>query len=698
MAIYDLKSADPHEIGDAQWKVLGRLSLNPEKNVFLATNESKKIVIKFLSVQEGGSEEDWHKWGQEVAILQKLDHPQIPKLVDFDFSDTNNPWIATEYIQGQTLEETVEKGTLFEGTDWFNLVTELAKILKSIHESGIVHRDISPGNILVSDGHPYIIDFGLAQFLDSESNISNAIGATKPTMSPEHLAETLDPRMDVFSLGSTLVYGGTGRFPFDINAQDNLSEVSQSKIYGDWETRILYSRPDLTGLTYGQAKLVKPMLYKKIQDRITSEDLLRSLNRLNFSASNHPEIDFSILRSYLRYGERKLKGRSALYGKKRRLKQIGAASVGSILVIAGAASGQFANAKSTYETWKISDCIKYLEVGQINEAIRACLESVKDGELQASPYLALAYLGKDLKAEAMQVLTKCKETNIACKSLHYRNSNDVEEASTQLKKALESGFLPAAYYLARLYDDNGDKDEALYWIKRGHDLGAKIATFQYVIWMYDQKNYELALDLLLNTDIERKDLVWSAKIQQYDDVIERATVSVLYKSNQESEIEKFLLNCSLSDVPYCMGELSLYYLYKEQWLDLVKWAQEGANKGDSGAMYALAKYYRHLNGTSGKKYGDNKLEEQISEWTQLSAQSGYLPAVREMWFFDLLKYVNEDDEESLKSACYWYLKGLTMKEDQSKEALLFYTYSPYVSFSTDSALKLMEVWNCPSRF
>jgi serine/threonine protein kinase len=698
VAIYALKSDDPKVIGDAQWKVLGRLSLNPEKNVFLATSESKKIVIKLLSVHEGGSEDDWHKWGQEVAILQKLDHPHIPKLVDYDFSDTNNPWIATEYVEGQTLEETVEKGNLFKGTDWLNLVSGLAKILKDIHERGIVHRDISPGNILVNDGQPFIIDFGLAQFLDTESNISNAIGATKPTMSPEHLAETLDPRMDLFSLGSTLVYGGTGRYPFDTDTQENLLEVAQTKIYGDWETRILYSRPDLTGLTYSQAKLIKPMLYKKLEDRISSEDLLRSLNRLELAANNHPEIDFSVLRSYLRYGERKLKGRSALYGKKRRLRQIGAASVCSILVIAGITSGQFANAKSTYDKWKISDCIKYLEVGQVNEAIRACLVSVNDGELQASPYLALAYLGKDLKAEAMKVITKCKETDIACKSLYYRNSKDVEDASNQLKKALDSGFLPAAYYLARMYEDNGNSSEALYWIKRGHDLGSKIATFQYVMWMYDQKNYELALNLLLNTNIERKDLVWNAKIQQYDDVIERATVAVLYKSNRESEIERYLTNCSISDVPYCMGELSLYYLYKEQWLDLVKWAQEGANKGDSGAMYALAKYYRHLNGTSGKKYGDDKLEEQISEWTQLSAQSGYLPAIREMWFFDLLKYVNKDDEESLKSACYWYLKGITMKEDQTKEALLFYTYSPYVSFSTDSALKLMEVWNCPSKF
>ena len=698
MAIYALKSDDPYEIGDARWKVLGRLSPNPDKNVFLATNESKKIVIKLLSVQEGGSEEDWQKWGQEVAILQKLDHPQIPKLVEYDFSDTNNPWIATEYVEGQTLEETVEKGTLFKGTEWLNLANKLAKILRDIHEKGIVHRDISPGNILVSDGQPFIIDFGLAQFLDTESNISNAIGATKPTMSPEHLVETLDPRMDVFSLGSTLVYGGTGRFPFDSTTQESLFEDSQSKIYGEWETRILFSRPDLTGLTYSQAKLVKPMLFKKLEDRITSEDLLRSLNGLDLVANNHPEIDFSVLRSYLRYGERKLKGRSALYGKKRRLRQIGAGSVCSILVIAGITSGQFANAKSTYEKWKISDCIKYLEVGQINEAIRACLESVNNGELQASPYLALAYLGKDLKAEAMQVITNCKETDIACRSLYYRNSKNVEDASTQLKKALDSGFLPAAYYLARMYEDNGMNSEALHWIKRAHDLGSKMATFQYAMWMYDQENYELAFNLLLNTKIERKDLVWNAKIQQYDDVIERATVAVLYKSNRESEIEKYLTNCSNSDVPYCMGELSLYYLYKEQWLSLVKWAQEGANKGDSGAMYALAKYYRHLNETSGKKYGDDKLEEKISQWTQLSAQSGYLPAVREMWFFDLLKYVNKDDEESLKSACYWYLKGLTMKEDQTKEAQLFYTYSPYVSFSTDSALKLMEVWNCPSKF
>ena len=698
MAIYALNSDDPHVIGDAQWKVLGRLSLNPEKNVFLATNGSQKIVIKLLSIHEGGSADDWQSWGQEVAVLQKLDHPRIPKLIDYDFSNANSPWIGTEYVEGQTLEEIVNEGRLFKGVSWLNLVNELASLLNIIHKNGIVHRDISPGNILIRDEKPYFIDFGLAQFLDTESNITSELGATKPTMSPEHLGEILEPRMDIFSLGSTLVYGGTGQFPFEYSSNDLSTDVPDIQNSRYWENRVLYSRPNLNGLTHSQAKLIKPMLYKKLTDRISSEDLLRALRDLNVGGGNELEIDYSVLRSYLKYGDRKLKGRSSLYGKKRRLRQVAAASFFSALTVVGIASGFFTDANDAYKKWKISDCIKYLEVGQISEAIRSCLEKVNSGELKASPYLALAYLGKDLKTEASQVLAECKDRDVTCRSLFYRNSKDVEVASTELKGAIDSGFLPAAYYLARMYDENGDKEEALLWIKRGHDLGSKIATFQYVMWLYDQKNYDLALDLLFNTDIKRKDLVWNSKIQQYNDVVERATVAVLYKSPRRGEIEEYLTDCAVAGVPYCMGELSLYYLYKERWLDLVRWAQEGANKGDSGAMYALAKYYRNLNGNSGKEFGDKEIEGKISEWTLLSAQGGYLPAIREMWFFDLLKYVNDDDEESLKSACYWYLRGLTMKEDQSKEPGIFYTYSPYVSFSEESALRLMEAWNCPSRF
>jgi len=698
VAFFDLGPDDPQVIGDAEWKVLGRLSLNPDKRIYLAADESKKIAIKLLSPHEGGSKDDWHRWGQEVAVLQKLTHHRVPKLVDYDFSDTNNPWIATEYIEGQTIEEIVGGGGLFQGAEWLHLLGELANVLQKIHESGIVHRDISPGNILIRDGNPFIIDFGLAQFLDSESNVSNEIGATKQTMSPEHLGEILDPRMDIFSLGSTMVYGGTGRFPFELPHDEDLQDVSDDQRARDWENSVLYARPNLEGLTRIQAKLVKPMLYKRVTDRINSEDLLRSFRDLNVRGRNESEIDYSVLRSYLRYGDRKLKGRSSLYGKKRRLRQIVTASFFFVITVVGFASGFFADANDSYRKWKISDCINYLEVGQVNEAIRACLEKVNNGELDASPYLALAYLGKDLKTEASQVLAKCKDTDVACRSIFYRNSKDVEVASNELKNALNSGFLPAAYYLARMYDENGYKSEALYWVKRGHELGSKISTFQYVMWLYDQENYDFALDLLVNTDIKRKDLVWSSKIQQYDDVKERATVAVLYKSPRRGEIEEYLTDCAISGVPYCMGELSLYYLYKERWLDLVRWAQEGANKGDSGAMYALAKYYRHLNGNSGKEFGDKEIEGKISEWTLLSAQGGYLPAIREMWFFDLLKYVKDDDEESLKSACYWYLRGLTMKEDQSKEPGIFYTYSPYVSFSGEPALRLMEAWNCPSRF
>ena len=73
--------------------------------------------------------------------------------------------------------------------------------------------------------------------------------------------------------------------------------------------------------------------------------------------------------------------------------------------------------------------------------------------------MALAYLGKDLKTEASQVLAECKDRDVTCRSLFYRISKDVEVASTELKGAIDSGFLPAAYYLARMYDENGDKEE-----------------------------------------------------------------------------------------------------------------------------------------------------------------------------------------------------------------------------------------------
>jgi serine/threonine protein kinase len=702
VALYALRSEDPKTIGDARWNVIARLSENPNKSIFLATKDSQRVAIKILSSQLGGSSDDWEKWGQEVAILQELDHPRIPKLVEYDFSDTNMPWIATEYIDGQTIEEFVEKGNLFLGMDWLNLVNELASILNTVHSKGIVHRDISPGNILVRDGQPFLIDFGLAQFLESDSNFVNEMGATKPTISPEHLAENIDPRMDIFSLGSTLVYGGTARFPFEISQEDlSLHATNQDKS-SDWENRVLYSRPNLTGLTYSQAKLVRPMLYKRPKDRISSNDLLRSLNGFNLKGRMEPKIDYSILRSYLRYGDRKLKGRSSLYGKKRRIRQLTGLTLSLILMSIGILTGTINDALQAFKDRQISDCVRFIELGSFDEAIRSCLADYEKGTEAAAPYLALAYLAKDLKLEASKVLDDCRQESEICNSLFYLNSTDTATARRVWSEAFTNGFTPAAYFLSRSFSKDGEETLSINWIKRGHEAGSALSTLFYSVALSSSGQEGKALEIAKSIELKPRDVIWQPELLKIPNYQEK-WISSLYIRNRDSEgAENYFLKCANEGVPYCMGELALIYERLQLWEKASVWADKGARSGDGAAMYVLANYYRNLNGTYALNKEKYEFTEQIAEWRMKSAESGYIPAMKDAWgqylFFRIFsKKSDNSDDIDVEKACYWYMKTLVAIEDEKERGFANYFNDGELEYDKESR-RLMDWMNCTTRF
>lgn len=698
MALYALRPEDPTTIGESQWQILGRLSENPDKNIYLAQRESQKIVVKVLASQVGGSREDWDRWGQEVAVLGKLDHPNIPKLVEYDFSDANAPWIATEYIEGQTLEEMVEKGNLFLGMSWIHLLNELASILNDLHSKGVVHRDISPGNILVSDGQPFLIDFGLAQFLESESNIVNERGATKSTISPEHLNENLDPKMDIFSLGSTLVYGSTGRFPFETGMENVPAEASSLDPVSDWENRVLYARPDLSGLTYSQAKLVKPMLYKRLEDRITTDDLLRSLNGFSRDGRMELKIDYSILRSYLRYGEKKLKRRSPLYGKRRRVRQLTGVTFSIILISIGIWTGTISEAFKAFKDRQVSDCVRFLELSSFNEAIRSCLTDYESGIEAAAPYLALSYLARDLNLEASKVLDDCRKESKICNSLFYLKSTDISSARRVWSEAFESGFTPAAFFLSRSYTQDSEKALSIMWQEKGHEAGSTLSTLFYSINLKDAGEGEKAIKIAESIELNARDIIWQPDLLKIPNLKEK-WMAVLYSSIRDKKSEEdYFLKCANQGVPYCMGELALIYEKQELWETASVWADKGARSGDGAAMYVLGNYYRNLNGINALKKDRDEFSRQISEWKLRSAETGYIPAMKEAWFFYLFDFFDKgDDAMDVKRACYWYMKTLVAIEDEKERGFSNYFNDDDLEYGEDSR-RLIDYMNCTTRF
>jgi serine/threonine-protein kinase len=152
---------------------------------------------------------------QEVRISGTLSHPGIVTL--FDVGDENGlPFLAMEFVEGKTIGAVLEEGTRFKPERVIGLVSQVAAALDYAHSRGVVHRDIKPTNLILSDGDKVkVTDFGIAKLADTEITHSGTLLGTPSYMSPEQaMGEKLDGRSDIFSLGVVAFEMLSGQQPF----------------------------------------------------------------------------------------------------------------------------------------------------------------------------------------------------------------------------------------------------------------------------------------------------------------------------------------------------------------------------------------------------------------------------------------------------------------------------------------------------
>ena len=210
------------------YKVLSRLGKGGMGEVYLAedTKLDRKVALKFLSqelVNDNWAKRQLIKEAQAVA---QLDHPNICSVYGIEQQEKYH-FIVMQYVEGQTLSQLIRSKAL-EQFDLVNLAQQIVGAIAEAHAHGIIHRDIKPGNIMVTTtGQVKVLDFGLAKIVqqkqnfesgkDSISNLSQ-IGLLQGTvayMSPEQLrGEKLDYRTDVFSIGTVLYEMITGKNPY----------------------------------------------------------------------------------------------------------------------------------------------------------------------------------------------------------------------------------------------------------------------------------------------------------------------------------------------------------------------------------------------------------------------------------------------------------------------------------------------------
>jgi len=177
------------------------------------TRVAIKVLRPELAAVMGGS-----RFSREIEITAGLQHPNILPLLDSGEA-AGFPYYVMPYVEDETLAARLERETLLPVDEAVRLVAEAADALHHAHTRGIVHRDVKPGNILLSHGHAVVADFGIARALqvtgaDRLTGTGVAIG-TASYMSPEQAsAESVDGRSDIYSLGCVLYEALAGTPPF----------------------------------------------------------------------------------------------------------------------------------------------------------------------------------------------------------------------------------------------------------------------------------------------------------------------------------------------------------------------------------------------------------------------------------------------------------------------------------------------------
>jgi serine/threonine protein kinase/Flp pilus assembly protein TadD len=180
----------------------------------------RDVAVKVLLRGSLADPTSRERFRREAHVLSRLSHPGVATIFDFDTQDDVD-FLVMEYVPGGTLQSRLQKGPL--GLDELARIgSEIGDALEDAHRRGFLHRDLKPGNIvLTTAGTPKILDFGLAGLLNASHSATGltqagAVFGSLPYMAPEQVrGDTDDSRTDVYAFGAMLYEMATGRRPFE---------------------------------------------------------------------------------------------------------------------------------------------------------------------------------------------------------------------------------------------------------------------------------------------------------------------------------------------------------------------------------------------------------------------------------------------------------------------------------------------------
>lgn len=268
-----------------RYQIKALLGKQRGRRTFLAEEitTQTQVVLKLILFGPDFTWEDLKLFEREAETLKALDHPAIPKYLDFFETETllgKGFVLVQTYIAAPSLAQHVSSGRRFSEADLQEISGSILTILEYLHRQcpPVVHRDIKPSNLLLTDrtahscGRLYLIDFGSVQVAQHGGTMT--VVGTYGYMPPEQFGGRATPASDLYSLGATLVYLASGRHPSDF-AESRLdraiaAHLNLSERLTDWITQLVQS---------------------DVQDRTATAAI--AINQLNHMSISSAASDFS---------------------------------------------------------------------------------------------------------------------------------------------------------------------------------------------------------------------------------------------------------------------------------------------------------------------------------------------------------------------------------------------------------------------
>jgi Protein kinase domain len=218
----------------------------------LDTSLQREVAVKVLHPHLARQGEARARLAREARAVARLHHPNILEVFDFADASSEEAFLVTELVRGETLKTFAQRERFWPPELAAMVVQQLAQALGHAHEAGVIHRDLKPENVMVrEDGVLKLMDFGIARVLDpgERMTVTGALVGSPAYMAPEVIdGEPATAESDVFSLGTLLYWLITGALPFSgSNTQATLKRILEGT-YEDPRTACPAASDDLLAI------------------------------------------------------------------------------------------------------------------------------------------------------------------------------------------------------------------------------------------------------------------------------------------------------------------------------------------------------------------------------------------------------------------------------------------------------------------